>query len=200
MRLIGLTGGIAMGKSTVARLLSERGLAVVDTDDLAREVVEPGQLALDDIRREFGPDLLDPSGRLRRPELARLVFAEPEARKRLEAILHPRIRDRWRREVEEWRAAGRPAGAVVIPLLFEIDAAAQFDVTICVACTEPTQQGRFRSRGWTTAEAAARVRAQWSVERKMAASTFVLWTEGELSVTAAQVARILRQLNLHLSF
>src|SRR5687768_11803944 len=112
-----------MGKSTAASILARRGLPVLDTDDLARELVEPGHPALDGARAAFGTAVIDAAGRLSRRELARIVFAGPEKRARLEAILHPRIRQRWLDHVAKWRAERQPAGVVVIPLLFETNAA-----------------------------------------------------------------------------
>jgi dephospho-CoA kinase len=189
--VIGLTGGVGMGKSTAASILARRGLQVLDTDDLARELVEPGQPALDEIRAAFGPDVINAAGCLGRRELARIVFAAPEKRARLEAILHPRIRQRWLDHVEKWRAEGQPAGVVVIPLLFETNAAKHFTHTICVACSAATQRARLAARGWTTEAIDQRIASQCPLEKKIAASTFVLWTEGPLPVTEQQLDRIL---------
>jgi dephospho-CoA kinase len=186
-----------MGKSTVAQMLSDMGCAVVDTDLLARQVVQPGALALAEIVQAFGADCLDARGQLRRDHLARLVFSDAAARRRLEEILHPRIRGLWRGQVEAWRAVGRPAAVVVIPLLFETQAATEFDVVLCVACTSGSQRERLAGRGWDPLEAEARLRAQWPVEQKIARSGFVVWTEGGVAVTREQVGRILRQLGLH---
>src|SRR5512147_2761685 len=107
MKVLGLTGGIGMGKTTAAKLLRELGVPVVDTDDLARQVVQPGQPALAEVLTAFGPQIARPDGQLRRDELARRVFADPAARQRLEAILRPPIRALWRAQVQTWRAAGR---------------------------------------------------------------------------------------------
>jgi dephospho-CoA kinase len=194
MQLLGLTGGIGMGKSAAEQLLRQRGVSVIDTDALAREVVAPGQPALEEIRQCFGPEVLGPDGRLRRDELARRVFAEPEARRRLEAILHPRIRALWQAQVQTWRAEGRPVAVVAIPLLFETQAERELDFTICVACSAATQQERLKSRGWTTEQMEQRIRAQWPVEKKMAAADFVVWSEGDLELHAAQLERILQAL------
>src|SRR5690348_14854515 len=112
MRLLGLTGGVGMGKSTCAQLLSARGIPVVDTDILARQVVEPGEVALAEIRQVFGPEMVDNQGRLRRDVLARRVFAHPQERRQLESILHPRIRALWQGQVESWRNQGRPLAVV----------------------------------------------------------------------------------------
>src|SRR5258708_4652545 len=106
MKVIGLTGGIGMGKSATAQLLRDRSIPVVDTDDLARAVVKPGQPALAEIRNQFGPDLIGTDGRLDREKLGREVFANAAAREKLEAILHPKIRDLWREQIQKWRDMG----------------------------------------------------------------------------------------------
>lgn len=191
MKVLGLTGGIGMGKSTCAELIRQRGIPVIDTDDLAREVVEPGQPALAEIQGLFGPGLIGPDGRLRRGELARRVFADPAARKQLEGILHPRIRRLWLAQVDTWRAEGKPLAVVVIPLLFETGAQNEFDSTICVACSAATQHERLRARGWTAAQIAQRIEAQWPVEKKIALAHYVIWSEGGLDVHAAQLDLIL---------
>src|SRR5579863_6719765 len=149
MKTYGLTGGIGMGKSTSGKLLAERGVAVVDTDVIARQLVEPGQPALSEIKDTFGAGMLDAGGRLRRDELARLVFRDEGARRRLENILHHRIRAAWQKQLEQWGAGGRNQAVVIIPLLYETDAAAHFDAIICVACTTATQRDRLLARGWS---------------------------------------------------
>ena len=103
MKSLGLTGGMGMGKSTSAQWLRSRHVAVVDADDLAREVVEPGQPVLTQIQRDFGDGIVGPDGRLRRAELARIVFADDAARQRLEELLHPLIRERWQAQLADWR-------------------------------------------------------------------------------------------------
>lgn len=194
MKVIGLTGGIGMGKSTCAQLLRDRGIPVVDTDDLAREVVEPGQPALAHVIEAFGADIVGPDGRLRRGELARRVFADAAARARLESILHPPIRALWHAQVETWRAEGRTLAVVVIPLLFETGAEAELNTTICVACSAATQRGRLLARGWPPEQIEQRVRAQWPIEQKMDHADYLVWTEAGLDVHAAQIERILRLL------
>ena len=194
MTVLGLTGGIGMGKSASAQLLRERGLPVIDTDDLARQVVEPGQPALKEVERLFGSQMVGADGRLIRAELARKVFGDAEARKRLEQILHPRIRELWRAQVEVWRSGGHPFGVVVIPLLFETGAEKELDATVCVACSATTQQERLRTRGWASEQIQQRIQAQWPVGKKIATSDFVIWTEAGLDVHAAQLDRILLSL------
>ena len=192
MKLFGLTGGIGMGKSTASELLTRRGLPLVDTDAIAHQIVEPGEPALAEIEQVFGKEIIDAtSGRLRRDELARVVFRNDEARGRLEAILHPRIRTIWLSHVERWRAKGHGIGIVVIRLLFETKAAAQFDATICVACAPATQVSRLRTRGWNAEQIEQRINAQWPVEKKMLLADFVVWTEGSLDVHAEQLNRII---------
>ena len=181
-----------MGKSASAQLLRARGVPVVDTDDLARRVVEPGQPALAEIVAEFGPQVTGPDGHLRRDQLARRVFADPAALRRLEDILHPPIRRLWRTQMEAWLAEGRPLAVVVIPLLFETKAEAELDVTICVACSAATQQQRLGARGWPPEQIQQRLQAQLTAEMKMARADYVIWTEADLDVHAAQIERILR--------
>ena len=180
-----------MGKSAAATLFREGGLPVVDTDVLARQVVEPGQPALAEIRSVFGPDIVGSDGRLRRDLLAGRVFADMPARKQLESILHPRIRAAWRRQVDIWRSEGQQRAVVVIPLLFETDAQAEFDSTICVACSAITQRQRLSERGWSEKEIQHRIAAQLPIEEKIARSDFVIWTEGDMAVHSDQMGLIL---------
>jgi dephospho-CoA kinase len=194
MKVLGLTGGVGMGKSTSARLLRDRGVQVVDTDDLARQVVEPGQPALAEVLTAFGPEIAGQDGRLRRKELAERVFADPVARRQLEAILHPRIRMLWRDQVEAWRAEDCPLAVVVIPLLFETKAEAELDATICVACSLPTQRQRLLARGWSPKHIEQRNHAQSPIAQKIARANYLVWTEAGLDVHAAQIERILRHL------
>lgn len=196
MIIIGLTGGVGMGKSTSASILARRGLPVIDTDELARQLVEPGQPALEEICKAFGAEVIDDAGELRRGEVARAVFADPQKRKQLEAILHPRIRQCWLDQVGAWRAEGRRGAVVVIPLLFETGAAEQFTHIICVACSSATQRARLTQRGWTGEAINQRIASQWPIDKKIAASNFVIWTEGSLEVHEQQLGRILDSLAL----
>ena len=194
MKLCGLTGGVGMGKSTAAGFFLQLGARVVDTDELARELVQPGQPALAEIQHEFGRHLLDTDGQLKRDELARLVFADAGARKKLESILHPRIRESWQSQVEVWRRENCPLALVVIPLLFETGAENHFDKIICVACSPAGQHERLRERGWTSDQIQGRIAAQLPTEQKLARSQFVIWTEGSTEVHRQQVGRILAEL------
>jgi dephospho-CoA kinase len=192
MKALGLTGGIGMGKSAAEQWLRQRGIPVVDSDLLARNIVEPGQPALEAIQREFGKNIVDSDGRLRRDELARIVFSDSTARQKLESITHPRIREVWTRQIEVWRAERQPLAVVIIPLLFETGAEKELNPTICVACTAATQHRRLMGRGWSADQIGQRLAAQWPVEKKMAKADFVVWAEGGLDVLSDQLDRILR--------
>lgn len=190
MKLYGLTGGIGAGKSVAAEMLRSRGIMVTDTDQLARQLVEPGQPALVEIVARFGNSVLL-GDQLDRRAMARVAFADETARKDLEAILHPRIRQAWQAETGRWREQGCPAGVVVIPLLFETGAEGCFDAVICLACSAATQQQRLYQRGWSDADIAQRLSTQWPVEQKMTRASYVIWNEGELAILAEQLDRII---------
>lgn len=193
-----------MGKSTAAALLGERGVPVVDTDILARQLVEPGQPALAEIGEAFGAEMIAPDGRLRRDLLAQRVFSNQSARQKLEAILHPRIRQMWQSQVAAWRSnlssdATPPLQrgqrtrffCVVIPLLFETHAEKEVDTTICVACSATTQRQRLASRGWSPQQIDQRIASQLPVEEKIARADYVIWNEAPTDVLAAQLDRLL---------
>lgn len=191
MKLLGLTGGVGMGKSTAAAFFQQRGVRIVDTDHLARELVQPGQPALGEIQAAFGDKIISPDGQLRRDELAGLVFGDAIARQKLEAILHPRIRERWLAQVETWKRGNSPVAVVVIPLLYETGAAPRFDKIICVACSENSRCGRLAGRGWTQLQIKERIAAQMPVAEKITRADFVIWSEGALENHARQADRIL---------
>lgn len=191
MKLFGLTGGIGMGKSAAAQILTRRGASLIDTDVLARSVVERGQPALSEIRNAFGDSVISTDGSLRRDVLARIVFSDPQARQKLESITHPLIRNLWKEQVERWRSQQIQVGCVVIPLLFETNAESEFDATICVACSAATQQKRLLERGWTAEQVAQRIAAQWPIDKKIAKANYVVWSEGDLNILAAQLEVIL---------
>ncbi|HZM02327.1 MAG TPA: dephospho-CoA kinase [Candidatus Saccharimonadales bacterium] len=190
MKLFGITGGIGMGKSTTGVFLQKSGVEVVDTDLLARQLVEPGQPAFLEIATAFGPSVLSSSGGLDRRQLGRCVFADAEARARLESILHPKIRDLWQGQVKAWREAGSSRAAVIIPLLFETGAESYFDSVICVACSPAAQRARLEKRGWSEVEIQQRLSAQWPVKEKIDRSDFVIWTDATLEAHAAQAAAV----------
>jgi dephospho-CoA kinase len=194
MKVCGLTGGVGMGKSTAAQLLRARGVQVVDTDQLARQLVQPGETALAEIQNQFGKNLVTHDGQLRRDELARIVFTDTTARQKLESILHPRIRERWLAQIEIWRKQNCKLAIVVIPLLYETQAESQFDKIICVACSAVNQQKRLLERGWTLEQISQRIVAQMPVDQKIARADFVVWTDGDLDSPRQQLERILSRL------
>jgi len=190
-RVLGLTGGVGMGKSTAARLLKKAGLSVVDSDDLAREAVQPGTEGLAEIADEFGEGFLKPDGSLDRDKMASTVFQDQAARKRLEAIIHPRVRTVWEKQIDQWREQKRPVGVVVIPLLFEVDLQDSFDAVLCVACTANTQRARLSERNWDDAQITARIAAQMDIAQKMDLADHVLWNEGAPELLMDQMKEIL---------
>ena len=190
-RVLGLTGGVGMGKSTAARLLKKAGLPVVDSDDLAREAVQPGTEGLAEIADGFGEGFLKADGSLDRDKMASTVFQDEAARKRLETIIHPRVRAAWENRIEQWREQKRPVGVVVIPLLFEVGLQDSFDVVLCVASTASTQRSRLRGRNWSDAQIAARIAAQMDIAQKMDLADHVLWNEGTPDQLGEQLNGIL---------
>jgi len=194
MKVCGLTGGVGMGKSTASRFFRERGAQIVDTDELARRLVQPGQPALAAIQSAFSQRVISLTGELNRAELAQIVFADADARKKLEAILHPLIREQWFAQIEAWRGENYPLAVVVIPLLFETRAESHFDKIICAACSTVTQRERLLARGWTPEQIEQRNAAQMPVEEKIARADFVIWTDGALHAHARQIERILAAL------
>ena len=194
MKICGLTGGVGMGKSTASSLLRAAAVPVVDTDELARQLVQPGEPSLVEIQILFGQKIIDSTGHLRRAELARIVFADQLARQKLEAILHPRIRSGWQAQIQMWRGENRPLAVVVIPLLYETGAESHFDKIICLACSTAAQQQRLLARGWDAEQIHQRCAAQWPVAQKIARADFVVWTEGLLEVQHDQLEQIRKKL------
>jgi dephospho-CoA kinase len=190
---VGLTGGVASGKSTVSGLLAELGAVVIDADQLAREVVERGTPGLAQVVEEFGEALLTPDGDLDRPAMGRLVFGDEEKRKRLEAIVHPLVFERYA-EIE----GSAPADAIVvhdIPLLAESGRADTFDEVIVVdAPTELQVERMVRDRGWTEDEARSRIAAQATREQRLAVATIVIENSGTLDELRARVCEVWEQL------
>lgn len=183
-----------MGKSTAAEFLRARDAQIADTDKIARQLVQPGKPALVEIQSAFGKEMISSDGQLRRAELARIVFADAAARKKLEEILHPRIRGHWLAQIENWKKENCALAVVVIPLLFETRAESRFDKIICVACSASAQRERLLTRGWNLEQIRQRIAAQVPVEQKIARADFVIWTDGALEIHAQQIDRILARL------
>ncbi|MGB5245164.1 MAG: dephospho-CoA kinase [Woeseia sp.] len=188
---IGLTGGIASGKSTVAEMFAELDVPVIDTDIIAREVVEPGQPALAEIRERFGATVLDAAGRLDRAAMRKIVFAEPDKRRELEEILHPRIR----RETERQALAkGGEYQLIVVPLLVESPMRDSMDRVLVVDVPEPVQLARLLARdAENAAQAEAMIAAQASRAARLAIADDIISNDGSLESTRRQVQRLDRQ-------
>lgn len=190
---VGLTGGVASGKSTVSAILAELGAVVIDADKLAREVVAKGTDGLAEVVRVFGEDVLTDDGELDRPAVGRIVFGDAAARKRLEAIIHPRVRAR-SAEME----AAAPADAVVvhdIPLLVESGQADAFDAVLVVDAPPETQLDRLvRLRGWKRADAESRMAAQAGREERRAVATHLIENTGTREDLRERVAEVFDEL------
>lgn len=186
---VGLTGGVASGKSTVSAILAELGAVVIDADLLAREVVARDTPGLAAVVAEFGEALLSPDGELDRPAMGRLVFADDAARRRLEAIVHPLV---FERIVALEEAAGEHDVVVHdIPLLVESGRADTFDAVLVVDAPHEEQVARMvRDRGWTEDEARARIAAQATREERLGVATHVIDNTGTLDELRARVERV----------
>ncbi len=185
MTLIGLTGGIASGKSTVARRLAEHGAIIIDADQLARDVVAPGTPGLAAVAEAFGQGILQADGSLDRAALGQLVFQHPAERERLEAIMHPAIHELFARRLE---AAGPNAIVVYdVPLLVETDNQYPFDLVVVVhAGAEKQLERLMNERGLDLETARARIAAQASDEQRLARADVVIDSSGSLAHTVAQ--------------
>jgi len=185
---IGLTGGIASGKTTVAGLFAELGATIIDTDVIAREVVAPGQPALDEIASEIGASLIDANGVLDRAALRELIFADDDARKRLEAILHPRIQDEARRQSDQ---AGGEYQIIVVPLLVNSSLKDILDRILVVDCDEETQIRRLTARDGESEDLARRIlAAQASRTERLAIADDIIRNDGTVADMRQQVAAL----------
>ena len=191
MLRIGLTGGIGSGKSTVAALLAERGAVLVDADRIARAVLEPGTPGLAAVAGEFGTGVLTADGALDRAALAAVVFADPRARARLDALVHPLVRAQAAEEI-----ARAPEDAVVVqdvPLLVETGQAGSYDLVVVVETDLATRLRRLVERGLTEDDARARIAAQATDEQRRAVADVVLDNSGSREELAAAVDRFWRE-------
>lgn len=190
MLLVGLTGGIGSGKSTVARMLEKRGAVVFDADVLAREVVEPGTPGHAAVIDRFGANVLAPGGELDREALASIVFADPAARRDLESIVHPEVRRLFADGAEEYEGTDRVV-VLSAPLLVETGMHTAFEVLILVSATAQTQVERLmRDRGMSEAAVEARIDAQAPLEAKSEVADFILDNEGSIDELERQVDRL----------
>lgn len=191
MLLVGLTGGIATGKSTVAAMFAACGAAVVDADRIAHALQEPGQPCYRQIVDAFGPEILDGAGRIDRRRLGARVFADASARQRLEAIMHPGIRQACENEIRAAEAAGRKICIVNAALILETGRRDRFHKIVVVSAPEEVQVERLvHTRGLTPAQARQRLASQWTTAAKAALADYVIDNGGDLAGTEEQVARV----------
>lgn len=186
---VALTGGIATGKSVVARALRAAGIATVDADVLARDAVAPGSDGLVAVTARFGGGVVRADGSLDRAALGAQVFADPEARRDLEHIVHPRVR----RGIDAFFSTLSPGapGLAEIPLAYETGWASTFDLVVVVACRPDTQRARLMARdGFTAADADRRLAAQWPIADKVRLADAVVVTDGDMASTLTQAARL----------
>jgi dephospho-CoA kinase len=188
---IGLTGGIACGKSTLAEGLRARGWHVIDTDRIAHQLMQPGEANWKNVVDAFGPSILQPDQSIDRKVLGRLVFADPPLRAKLNEITHPAIRSVWQREREE-RARTHPTHflAVMIPLLFECELEQMFSAVWCVGASRVAQMNRLKARGLSETEAAQRLASQMPVAEKMARSSIAFWGDGTPATLLLQLDQV----------
>jgi dephospho-CoA kinase len=190
--LVGLTGGIATGKSTVSELLRQLGCEIIDADRLARDVVEPEQPAWKQIVADFGRGVVNADGTLDRKKLGAIVFADPDRRKRLEAITHPAIRARFQARLDELAAQGF-AGIVVFdaPVMIESGGYRNMDRLVVVVTDEATQASRLRTRdGTDDTEGRRKIASQMPLAEKAKLADYVIDNSGDRETTAAEVRRV----------
>jgi dephospho-CoA kinase len=192
LRVFGLTGGIGSGKSTVGRWFRERGLPVLDADQLARDIVAPGTPALAEIAATFGPEMLLPNGTLDRKAVAARVFDDDGARRALNAITHPRVAALFGEKTSALDAAGAPLACYEVPLLFEVGLDRALSPVVVVAVPESVQVERAMRRDASTEdEAKARIAAQLSLDEKVRRADYVIDNTGSLEATRARADEVL---------
>jgi dephospho-CoA kinase len=195
MLKVALTGGIATGKSYVLAQFRNRGVPCLDADDLAHGVTASGTEATAAIAARFGADVLAPDGAVDRTRLGPIVFADPAARRDLEAIVHPAVYRAITAGLRAFELVGHDRFAIVdVPLLYESGAQKDFDRVIVTACLPATQLARLRERGITDEAAQQRLAAQWPTDEKVSRADFVVTTDGSFEETNAQIADVYRAL------
>ncbi|OFL90429.1 dephospho-CoA kinase [Corynebacterium sp. HMSC055D05] len=196
MKKVGLTGGIGSGKSTVARMLADEGFPVVDADQIAREIMEPGSPVLAQVAEVFGEDLIDDTGALNRAELAKRAFSSTEQTEKLNALTHPAIRAESNRRFDEAEKAGARAVIYDMPLLVDLGLHHDMDMTVVVDVDVDERVRRLvDKRGLTEAGARARIAQQVDDDTRRAAADIVVDNNGPLEALAAQVEKVVRMID-----
>jgi dephospho-CoA kinase len=194
MRKIGLTGGIASGKSTVAAMLRELGFDVIFADEISRGLLRSGEEALHETIREFGPEILGPDGMLDRKKLAAIVFSVQSKLDKLNAIIHPRVEAEMLRQFGELEREGRSVAVVEAALLVEAGYMKDLDGLVVAWCRPEQQMERLIGRGMTEKEAQARIGAQMPVEKKLKLATYRIDCSGSMEETRRQVGELAERL------
>ena len=194
MPVIGLTGGIASGKSTVSQILREYGFVIIDADQIAREILNPGKPAYQQVVAAFGRDILKEDGEIDRTRLGKIVFTDPEKLTLLNQITHPEVAKEIKRRILELKEAGVIRIVLDIPLLFEAKMNSMADAVWVVYVPEEEQLKRLMARnGFTREEALARIRAQMPLREKAKLADVVIDNSGSIEKTRAQIAAILKE-------
>lgn len=193
MKWVGLSGGLASGKSTVANILRRKGYTVIDADQMAREVLQKGTSGLQKVIDCFGLELLDANGELNRNKMAQVVFSSPEQLNKLEMIVHPLVQEKVRNIRKKLEERSEKIAFYDVPLLFEKNLESQFDTTVLVYCNESLQKSRMKSRNnWSDSEIEARLKSQLPMSEKLKRAGFVINNEGSLDELEAQVENVLK--------
>lgn len=194
MKKIGLTGGIASGKSTVAAMLRDLGFDVIFADEISRMLLGPGEAALHETVREFGPEILGPDGMVDRKKLATIVFATQAKLDRLNTIIHPRVEAEMLKRFAEWEREGRSVAFVEAALLVEAGYTKNLDGLVVTWCKPEQQMERLIARGMSEQQARARIAAQMPVEEKLKLATFRIDCSGSMEETRRQVEEFAKTL------
>jgi dephospho-CoA kinase len=184
---VGLTGGIATGKSTALQHWQQAGAAGIDADELAHQALTPETPTWQEVVATFGDGILNKDRTVNRPKLGDIVFADEQKREALNRIIHPAVGRMWTEKVDKLEREGKAKAVVVsIPLLYEVAVETEFDWVVVVGCSERTQLARLARKGLSARQARARIRAQWPLPAKMERADFVIWNDGVLRVFSEQ--------------
>ncbi len=198
MKWIGLSGGLASGKSTVANILRRKGLPVLDADQIAKDVLQNGTLGLKKVLETFGKDLIGSDGELNRQKMAQLVFNSPSDLQKLEAIVHPLVQEKVKETRKNLEEKGNKIAFYDVPLLFEKNLQSHFDATVLVSCSQALQRSRMKSRNrWTDEEIEARLKSQLPLSKKEKIAKFIIYNNSTLDQLETQVEQFLISLQLN---